>query len=138
VPAFVILLSVAVLMVGFSTPSRRCVNKALLHRLVGLGCLRSSFLIAFSTLSDRIRSSSGVDVATIALPRFHPADFSDLGGAFGYPRNFSGLTNVEKCSLVDGTAAMVGDGRLGAETEFPMSAAGKLVDDEVGNATLFG
>jgi hypothetical protein len=65
----------------FSTPSCRFVNKALLHRLVGLGCLLSSLLLAFSSLSDRIRCSSGVDVATIALPRFCPADFSDLGGA---------------------------------------------------------
>lgn len=51
---------------------------------------------------------------------------------FGYPRNFSGLTNVVHCLLVDGTAAMVGEGRLGAETAFPMSASGKLAETTVG------
>jgi len=40
------------------------------------------FLFSRSSFSFRIRSNSGVAVATIAFPRFLLADLADLGGAY--------------------------------------------------------
>jgi len=49
--------------------------------LIGLVSLLF-FRFSLSSVSFRIRSNSGVEVAIIAFPRFLPADLADLGGAY--------------------------------------------------------